>query len=45
MTLTAEEKRELVTRFGKVETDTGATEVQIAMVTRRIIAAMVLSAL
>ena len=36
MTLTAEEKRELVGRFGKDESDTGATEVQIAMLTRRI---------
>ena len=34
MTLTADEKRELVTKFGKDETDTGATEVQIAMLTR-----------
>src|ERR671921_391121 len=36
MPLTAEEKRELVTKFGSSETDTGATEVQIAMLTRRI---------
>ena len=36
MTLTADEKRELVSKFGKDETDTGATEVQIAMLTRRI---------
>jgi small subunit ribosomal protein S15 len=36
MTLTAEEKRELVEQFGKDENDTGATEVQIAMLTRRI---------
>ena len=36
MTLTADEKRELVGRFGKDESDTGATEVQIAMLTRRI---------
>jgi small subunit ribosomal protein S15 len=34
--LTSEEKREIVTRFGKSETDTGATEVQIALLTRRI---------
>jgi len=34
--LTAEEKQEIVTRFGKSETDTGATEVQIALLTRRI---------
>ena len=34
--LTAEEKQEIVTQFGKSETDTGATEVQIALLTRRI---------
>jgi small subunit ribosomal protein S15 len=34
--LTAEEKREIVTRFGKGENDTGATEVQVALLTRRI---------
>jgi len=34
--MTAEEKREVVARFGKSETDTGATEVQIALLTRRI---------
>ena len=34
--MTAEEKQELVTRFGKSETDTGATEVQVALLTRRI---------
>jgi small subunit ribosomal protein S15 len=36
MTLTAEEKQEIVTRFGSSETDTGKTEVQIALLTRRI---------
>jgi small subunit ribosomal protein S15 len=36
MTMTAEEKQELVTRFGKSETDTGATEVQVALLTHRI---------
>ncbi len=36
MTLTAEDKREIVTRFGRDEIDTGATQVQIAMLTRRI---------
>jgi small subunit ribosomal protein S15 len=36
MTLTAEDKRAIVTQFGNDETDTGATEVQIAMLTRRI---------
>jgi small subunit ribosomal protein S15 len=35
-TLTAEETREIVTRFGKTENDTGATEVQIALLTTRI---------
>jgi small subunit ribosomal protein S15 len=36
MTLTAEEKQEIVGRFGRDETDTGATQVQIALLTRRI---------
>jgi small subunit ribosomal protein S15 len=36
MTLTQEDKREVVERFGKDATDTGATEVQIALLTRRI---------
>ena len=36
MTLTQEDKREAVTRFGKDERDTGATEVQVALMTRRI---------
>ena len=34
--ITAEKKRELVEKFGKDETDTGATEVQIALLTSRI---------
>ena len=34
--ITAEEKQEIVSRFGKSETDTGATEVQIALLTKRI---------
>ncbi len=34
--MTAEDKQEIVSRFGKAETDTGATEVQIALLTRRI---------
>ena len=34
--MTAEEKQELVSRFGKSETDTGATEVQIALLSQRI---------
>ena len=36
MTLTAEAKREIVTRYGRDETDTGSTEVQVALLTARI---------
>ena len=36
MTLTVEEKQEVVQQFGKDATDTGSPEVQIAMLTRRI---------
>ncbi|MFL5828000.1 MAG: 30S ribosomal protein S15 [Thermoleophilaceae bacterium] len=36
MTLTTDEKREIVTRFGKGDSDTGSTEVQVALLTRRI---------
>ena len=36
MTLTVEEKREVVQKFGKSEADTGSPEVQIALLTRRI---------
>ena len=36
MTLTAEEKAGITAQFGKDERDTGATEVQIALLTRRI---------
>jgi small subunit ribosomal protein S15 len=36
MSLTAEKKKELAARFGKSETDTGSTEVQIAQLTERI---------
>ena len=36
MTLTQEDKLEVVERFGKDANDTGATEVQIALLTRRI---------
>jgi small subunit ribosomal protein S15 len=36
MTLTVEEKREVVSQFGKTDTDTGSPEVQIALLTRRI---------
>ena len=35
-TLTSERKRELIAKFGKDENDTGATEVQIALLTERI---------
>ncbi len=34
--LTAERKQEIVSKFGKTETDTGATEVQVALLTERI---------
>ena len=36
MTLTVDEKREVIQQFGKNETDTGSPEVQIALLTRRI---------
>jgi small subunit ribosomal protein S15 len=36
MTLTKERKQELVTKFGDSATDTGRTEVQIALLTERI---------
>ncbi len=36
MTLTLERKQELVTKFGDGATDTGKTEVQIALMTERI---------
>ena len=36
MTLTVEEKREVIQQFGKTDTDTGSPEVQIALLTRRI---------
>ena len=36
MTVTAERKEELVTKFGKAEPDTGSAEVQIALMTERI---------
>ena len=36
MTLTQEDKRAVTERFGKDANDTGATEVQIALLTRRI---------
>ncbi len=36
MSITLEQKAELVQKFGKDEQDTGATEVQIALLTHRI---------
>jgi small subunit ribosomal protein S15 len=36
MTLTVEEKQAVVQQFGKDGSDTGSTEVQIALLTRRI---------
>jgi small subunit ribosomal protein S15 len=36
VTLTVDEKREVIQQFGKDETDTGSPEVQIALLTRRI---------
>jgi small subunit ribosomal protein S15 len=36
MTLTVEEKQEVVAQFGKDENDTGSTQVQVALLTRRI---------
>ena len=36
MSLTVEDKQEIVARFGKDENDTGATQVQVALLTRRI---------
>lgn len=36
MSLTAEDKQEIVAKFGKDEKDTGATQVQVALLTRRI---------
>lgn len=36
MTLTQERKQELITKFGDSATDTGKTEVQIALLTERI---------
>ena len=36
MTLTVEEKQEIVARFGKDENDTGSTQVQVALLTKRI---------
>jgi small subunit ribosomal protein S15 len=36
MSLTKEEKQEVINEFGSKEVDTGSTEVQIALLTRRI---------
>jgi small subunit ribosomal protein S15 len=36
MTLTAETKRELASKYGRDENDTGSTEVQVALLTARI---------
>ena len=36
MTLTVEQKREIVSRHGKDDNDTGSTEVQVALLTARI---------
>jgi small subunit ribosomal protein S15 len=36
MPLTVEQKREVISQFGKDESDTGSPEVQIALLTRRI---------
>ena len=36
MTLTVEEKQEVVSQFRKDENDTGSTQVQVALLTRRI---------
>ncbi len=36
MALTKEDKKEMVAKFGDTETDTGKTEVQIALLTARI---------
>jgi small subunit ribosomal protein S15 len=36
MTLTAEAKRDIATKYGRGENDTGSTEVQVALLTARI---------
>ena len=36
MTLSIEDKQEIVSKFGKDENDTGSTQVQVALLTRRI---------
>ena len=36
MSLTQDAKRDIVTKFGKTDSDTGSTEVQVALLTARI---------
>jgi small subunit ribosomal protein S15 len=36
MALTKEEKQDIISKFGKTPTDTGSTEVQVAMLTSQI---------
>ena len=36
MTMTQERKQELISKFGESDTDTGKTEVQVALLTERI---------
>ena len=36
MTIGVEEKKNLIKEFGKTETDTGSTEVQVAILTKKI---------
>jgi small subunit ribosomal protein S15 len=36
MTMTSERKREIASKFGSSETDTGSTKVQVALLTERI---------
>ena len=36
MSLSIEDKQEIVSKFGKDENDTGSTQVQVALLTRRI---------
>lgn len=36
MSITAEDKKEIFKKFGKSETDTGSTEGQVALLTKRI---------
>jgi small subunit ribosomal protein S15 len=36
MTMTTDQKREIISQFGRDETDTGTTRVQVALLTHRI---------